>query len=292
MAKKKVNKRKILYWIVGLILGIYALSMLIPCWFLLINSLKSSFDYQGSAEFGKMGQNAFSFPRDFIFNYKSASKEAATLAGGTIVELYINSIILTFVGMALGVVSTVMTAYACARFKFRGQGLVVGIGVGALVFPDFGSAAVIYNFFVKTNLIETWGVLLPGLNPFGMMFLIVYGQFRSISGTYAEAAKIDGASELRIMIQIMVPMIKGVIGMMIVMSAIGSWNNYYVSYMYLTSKPTIAYGMYLMMQNIGMKENIPMTCAIMVLCILPLVVLFICMRDTIISNTAAGGLKG
>ena len=94
------------------------------------------------------------------------------------------------------------------------------------------------------------------------------------------------------MIQIMVPMIKGVIGMMIVMSAIGSWNNYYVSYMYLTSKPTIAYGMYLMMQNIGMKENIPMTCAIMVLCILPLVVLFVCMRDTIISNTAAGGLKG
>ena len=291
MAKKKVNKRKILYWIVGLILGIYALSMLIPCWFLLINSFKSSADYRGTVQFTGV-RNAFGLPREFIFNYKTASREAATLAGGTIVELYINSIILTFVGMALGVISTVMTAYACARFKFRGQGLVVGIGVGALVFPDFGSASVIYDFFVKTNLIETWGVLLPGLNPFGMMFLIVYGQFRSISGTYAEAAKIDGASELRIMIQIMVPMIKGVIGMMIVMSAIGSWNNYYVSYMYLTSKPTIAYGMYLMMQNIGMKENIPMTCAIMVLCILPLVVLFICMRDTIISNTAAGGLKG
>lgn len=288
MAKSKVNKRKILYWTVGLILGIYALSMLIPCWFLVINSFKEASDYTGSLY--KDVTNAFGVPRKFTFGqYKVASEECAKLAA-PIYRLYINSVIFTAASTLLATVATVITAYACARFQFRGQGIILGIGVGALVFPDFGSASVIYKFYHATGLLNTWGVLWPNLNPFGLMFLIVYSQFRTISATYAEAAKIDGASELRIMIQIMIPMIKGTVGMMVVMSAIGSWNNYYTSWMYLRSYPTIALGMYEITQNPGVDR--PIVCAIMVLCIIPLVVLFVSMRDTIISNTAAGGLKG
>lgn len=291
MAKSKVNKRKVLYWVVGIILGIYALSMLIPCWFLVINSFKTDFDYRGLLPEYEKVKNAFSIPRDFTFEqYKNASLSAKQYARASIFTLYMNSIIMTIASTLLATVATVMTAYACARFKFRGQGLIVGIGVGALVFPDFGSAAVIFKFYHATGLFNTWGVLWPNLNPFGLMFLIVYSQFRTISGTYAEAAKIDGASELRIMVQIMVPMIKGTVGMMIVMSAIGSWNNYYTSWMYLPSKPTIALGMYYITQYD--RSSVPAVCAIMVICILPLVILFVCMRDTIISNTAAGGLKG
>ena len=289
MAKSKVNKRKILYWCIGIALTIYALSMLIPCWYLLINSFKTDADYNGTGDWS--GTNVFGFPREFVFsNYQRASSVAAEKTRSILI-LYLYSILMTGIGTALGVFATVCTAYACARFQFVGKELIVSLGVGALVFPDFGSAATIYRFFQKTKLLDTWGVLWPGLNPFGLMFLIVYGQFKTISGTYAEAAKIDGASELRIMVQIMVPMIKGVIGMMVVMSAIGSWNNYYTTFMYLPSKPTIAYAMYKLNSEPDAKE-MPVLCAIMVLCIIPLVVLFITMRDTIISNTAAGGLKG
>jgi len=290
MAKSKVNKRKILYWSIGIVLTIYALSMLIPCWYLLINSFKTEMDYSGGEELWVNG-NVFGIPRKWTFeNYVKASSVAAEKTA-PIWQLYWNSILMTGIGTALGVFATVCTAYACARFQIRGKELIVSIGVGALVFPDFGSAATVYRFFQKTHLWNTWGVMWPGLNPFGLMFLIVYGQFKSISGTYAEAAKIDGASELRIMVQIMVPMIKGVIGMMVVMSAIGSWNNYYTTFMYLPSKPTIAFGMY-KLNNEPEGRIMPTMCAIMVLCIIPLVVLFITMRDTIISNTAAGGLKG
>lgn len=291
MAKSKVNKRKVLYWAIGIILGIYALSMLIPCWFLVINSFKTEFDYRGQLKEYANVRNVFGVPRAWTFEqYKTASKTCLQYARASIFGLYMNSIILTVVSMLLATIATVMTAYACARFKFRGQGLIVGIGVGALVFPDFGSAAVIFKLYHALNIWDTWFVLWPNLNPFGLMFLIVYSQFKTISGTYAEAAKIDGASELRIMLQIMIPMIKGTVGMMVVMSAIGSWNNYYTSYMYLPSYPTIALGMYFLMQN--EVRNVPGVCAIMVMCILPLVVLFVTMRDTIISNTAAGGLKG
>ena len=75
-----------------------------------------------------------------------------------------------------------------------------------------------------------------------MMFLITYSLFKTVSKTYAEAAKIDGASEARIFVQIMIPMAKGVIGMMMVMSAIGAWNDYYTPYMYLPSVKTLALG--------------------------------------------------
>jgi ABC-type glycerol-3-phosphate transport system permease component len=260
--------------------------MMLPCWYLLVNSFKSLGDYSNNA-------NVWGLPKPFYwdnwsnaFNFKVGANKAGVFT------LYANSIIFTVVSVALNTIATVCVAYACARFDFVGKNLIVGIGIGALVFPDFGSASVIYRLYNILGWFDTWWVLTPKLNPFGLMFLILYSQFNTVSKTYAEAAKIDGASELRIFLQIMVPMVKGPVGMMMVMSAIGSWNDYYTPYMYFTSKPTLALGLFQLSTDTSQGADWPLIFAFITLCITPLMVFFVAMRDVIIENAAAGGIKG
>ena len=290
---EKIKKgRRGLYITVGVILGIYALSMLLPCYYLLVNSLKDiGTDYTSA----KPVANMWGLPKIFYWdNYANAlTFTAEFLDGATVFDLYFNSILFTALSVVLAAVSTTCVAYACARFDFRGKGLLVALGIGALVFPDFGSASVVYKFFKVTGMLGTWWVMLMRLSPFGMMFLIVYSQFTTVSKTYAEAAKIDGASELRVFVQIMVPMVKGPIGMMAVMSAIGAWNDYFTPWMYFKNDlPTIALSMYTLQSEAKVRENVPVLYAMMVMCVIPLVILFVTMRDVIIENAAAGGLKG
>ena len=299
MEKRKLNKRKILYICISLVLCIYAVSMLLPLWYMVINSFKSTADYS----LNKWGMPAV-WEFGNYFKWSADPKQAGAFFFSFPVEkglfgdqanvwvMYANSIILTVVGVVLNTVATVCVAYACARFDFMGKKLIVALGIGALVFPDFGSGAVVYKLFSDWGWLNTWMVLTPKLNPFGLMFLILYSQFSTVSKTYAEAAKIDGASELRIFLQIMVPMVKGVIGMALVMSAIGSWNDFYTSYMYLPQQPTLALGFFKIGSETALGITKPVQFGFILVGITPLLVFFIAMRDVIIENAAAGGIKG
>lgn len=278
------TKRKALLWAVGAILIVYCITMLAPCYFMVINSFKTQSEYFN---------NVWTFPSVFKFdNYAKVSSECSNILGISIWGMYFNSLLITAMCVVFSTVAVTITSYTLARFKFPGRGFLVACGVGAMLIPDLGSGATIYKLYVDLNLIDTGFVLFSAFAPFGMMFLIMYSLFTTVSGTYAEAAKIDGASELRVFIQIMVPMAKGTIGMMAVMTAIGAWNNYYLSYMYLPSCKTLALGMQELAWQVESNAKFPILYASMTLAVIPLMVLFISMRDVIINNAVAGGIKG
>lgn len=282
--KTMFKKRKVARWLIiaFIILFIYALTMLAPIYFVIINSLKKPSQFL---------DNPWSISKViYLANYKNVL--TLETGGVSIVQMYLNSIILTLAGSLISTISTTITAYILARFDFRGKSLLVAIGVGAMLIPDLGSRSVIYKMYVDLHMIDTWWVLLQYASPFGMMFLITYSMYLSVSKTYVEAAKIDGASELRIFLQIMVPMAKGVIGMTMVMSAISVWNDYYTPYMYLPSVKTLSLGIQELAEEVSSTGNYTTLYAAMVLAMLPILILFICMRKTIINNAVAGGIKG
>ena len=282
MKVKKYQKRKTIFIVVLIILLIYAVTMLAPMYYLVVNSLKKPFDFY---------ENPWYVPVQLCLeNYKTAFQMAVD--GVSVLSMYLNSAIYTIIAMALGCISTTVTAYVLARFDFRGKELLVLVGIGAMLIPDFGSRAVIYKMYVDLNLIDTWFVLLQYASPFGMMFLITYSTFRTVSKTYAEAAKMDGASEFRTFVQVMVPMAKGVIGMTAVIGAINAWNEFYIPYMYLPSVKTLALGIQELSEAAQTYSNFTELYAAMIVMVVPIVILFVCMRDKIIDNAVAGGLKG
>lgn len=275
-------KREAGIWIAFVIIAIYSLTLLTPLYYLVNNSFKRVDDF--------LQNGAWVLPKTMHFqNYKDAVSLAA--GGVSFTGMYLNSFVLTGSGVAISTLAAIATSYALARFRFYGRNLLVAIGVGSLVFPNFGSSSVVYKLYLDLNLLDTWGILIQYAAPFGMQFLILYGLFVTISGSYVEAARIDGAGELRIMWQICIPMARGALGATAVILALNYWNDYYTPYMYLPSIKTLSLGLQELSASVSQLDR-PKLFAGMVIAILPLVAIFVTMRDVIISNTVAGGLKG
>ena len=118
----------------------------------------------------------------------------------------------------------------------------------------------------------------------------MYAFFKGISWGYAEAAQMDGASHLRIFVQIMIPMAKPALTAIGVLTFMGLWGDYQTPYYFLNSYPTLA---------VGLKElidpnnlNYPQLFAMSIIVSIPVIAVFCIFQKTIMNNLTMGGLKG
>lgn len=282
---KKRGKNRALFVAIAIIMLVYALTMLTPLYYMLVNSLKRIDDF--------LERGGWSLPSDayggiFWENYKNV----LNMGGDTsFYRMLVNSLIFTASVVVISTASTTATAYVLARFRFPGRGLLVSIGFGSLVLPDFGAASVIYKLFLDWNLMDTWGILVQFATPFGILYLMLFSLFSTMSNGYVEAAEIDGAGEFTIFFRICMPMAMGMMSAVMVITAINTWNDYYTSFMYLPSLKTLALGLQELSLTLSQFQR-PTLFAAMVITVAPVVILFIAMHDKIIAFTAGGGLKG
>lgn len=261
---------------------LYSLTMFVPMYYMVVNSFKRVDDYLENGVWG--------LPRQFWFqNYV----DAASLTTGNVsfVGMYVNSIVFTLSCVLIQSCTTTMTAYVLARFRFYGRDLLVAIGVGSLVLPNLGSSSVVYKLYMDLNILDTWCILISYTSAFGLQFLVLYSLFRTVSGAYVEAARIDGAGEWCIFVKICLPMARGALGSTAVILALNAWNDYYTPYMYLPSIKTLSVGLQELSMVVSQLDK-PKLFAGMMLAVLPILILFIFMKDTIIENTISGGIKG
>ena len=278
----KKRKIKLALWIAFIIIFAYALTLMMPLYYMLINSFKRVDDF--------LNNGCWTLP---VKLHLDNFKDAVVLTSGRVsfVGMYINSIILTVSAVCISTATATMTAYALARYRFFGKDFLVALGVGSLVIPNLGASTVIYKLFVDMQAIDTWLILVQYAAPFGLQFLVLYSLFKTVASTYVDAARIDGAGEWRIFLQICVPMARGALGATMVILAINNWNDYYTPYMYLPSMKTLSIGLQELALTVSQLDR-PKLFAGMVVAVTPLLIVFIAMRDVIIENTVSGGLKG
>lgn len=279
--KNSLSKRKVFYGVMGVIIFIYALTVLLPLYYMIVNSLKRMDDF--------LENGGWSFPVQIYFkNYLDVFKIGGSVSFGS---MFINSAIFTVCSVLISTATSTMTAYVLAKFRFRGRNFLVSLGVGALFIPDLGSGSVIYKLFLDLNIMDSWFVLVKYAGAFGMNFLMLFSLFSTVAKAYTEAAQLDGAGELTIFLKIAVPMASGMICAMMIINAIGSWNDYYTPYMYLPSLKTLSVGLQELAGTISQFDR-PKLFAGMVVGMMPVLLIFVIFHDTIIKNTAAGGIKG
>ena len=279
--RKTWNKRKTKYLIIGLIIFIFGLTMLSPVYFMIVNSLKRIDDF--------IENGGWAFPKKIVWeNYKKVFNSGGTFKFSSMI---INSVIFTLSSTFISIISSTLCAYVLARFSFRGKGLLVSLGVGSLFIPDLGSGSMTYKLLLDLGLMDTWGILIMYITPFGLNFLIMYSLFKTVAKDYSEAAALDGANEFIIFYKICMPMALGMMVAMGVIQAINAWNDYYTPYMYLPSLKTLSVGLQEMALSLSQIQK-PMLFAGMVIGMTPVLILFICLNKTIISSVAVGGIKG
>jgi len=159
--------------------------------------------------------------------------------------------------------------------------------------PLVGTLPAMFRFMSDTGLLNTIpGILFMYANGIGFSFLLLFGCYKNLSWSYAEAASIDGAGHFRIFFQIMMPLSMPFITATGVIVAIGFWNDFATPYIFLRSFPTLAVGIDIMMSQLIIRNDYPIMFAVLTIAVIPIVIFFAAFQKTIMKNMVAGGLKG
>ena len=283
-AIKRGKGERVFMGIMFVLFTLYALSVILPFLWILMNSLKSNDEFF-------VDRNAF--PVNLQFKNYGEAFTAINYNGTNLAGMFFNSVFLTVENSIAAVVFPLMAAYVVAKYPYKICKFLYGLALVVQVLPTIGALPVeyqlVYNLGINDNLFFIW---LLAAGAFTFNFLILYAGFRSISWTYAESAMIDGAGHYTVFFKIMLPQAKPFITAVFITTFISQWNNYTTPFLYLDKRPTLALGLYEFQQKQLYATNMPPLFAGIILSIIPIGMLFCAMQKTIMENTVAGGIKG
>ena len=263
-------------------LSVWALIVLFPFYWMLLTSVKSYGAY-----------NAEHVPAFFTLsptlqNYKDAFTTVPLLG------YLINTVIFTLATTVLMVVVSTLAAYAFARLRFRGKDLLFTLFLSLMMIPN--ELVVITNFVTITNmdLRNTFtGLILPSVTSVFYIYLLKEN-FEQVPDELYKAAKVDGTSDLKYLLKVMVPICRPTIVTITILKVIECWNSY-VWPRLITDDPAyflVSNGIQEIRENGFGRENIPAMMAAVVVISVPLIVLFLIFRRKIMEGVSRGGMKG
>ena len=155
------------------------------------------------------------------------------LRGNTFFNAFKVSVLITLVGSVSAVVVTAMTAYPLSRSNFRGRKGFLYLWVFIMLFN--GGMVPNYMLYRVLGLMDTmWCLMLPGLVSVYNM-LLIKNYFETLPDSLEEAARIDGASNMRVLFQIVLPISLPMLATITLFYAVSYWNDYFTARMYISS---------------------------------------------------------
>ena len=268
--------------VVYALLGIWALIVLFPFYWMILTSVKSYSSY--NSEF---------IPQLFTLsptlqNYLDAFTQVP------LADYFLNTLIFTLATTAVMLVVTVLAAFAFSRMNFKGRDLVFTLFLSLMMIPS--ELVVITNFVTITemNLRNSFmGLILPSVTSVFYIYLLKEN-FAQIPDELYYAAKVDGTSDFRYLTKVLIPICRPTIITITILKVIECWNSY-VWPRLITDDPNyylVSNGIQFIRENGFGRENIPAMMAAVVVISLPLIILFLIFRKKIMEGVARGGTKG
>ncbi len=297
--KEKVTKT-IRYIICYGFLILMALFMILPFYWMLITSLKSQIEIElyKPTFFPTMG-----FEWD---NYRYVLSTAFQKANNNgkvtfdVWRLMYNTLVVGVVSTIGTVVTTVISAFAFSRIKFPGRELLFTVFLATMMIP--GEMMVISNYITvigKMNGTNTyWAMIVPFLISVYYIYLLRQN-FRQIPDELYYAAKVDGTSDIKYLLKIMVPIAMPTLITITILKLMGSWNAYVWPEMVTRETGNAQETMKLISNGLRTSfsdsegraaQGTQMAAATVVLT--PLLVVFICLRKYIMRGVSRSGIKG
>ena len=148
---------------------------------------------------------------------------------GVFVRWLLNTVIYAVVSASGAALLAAAAGYGFAKFRFRGQGIMSSAVLGAIMVPATALAIPTYLLFAQVGLVNTpWAIILPSLvSPFGFYLMRVYAQ-DAVPDSLLEAARLDGAGEVRIFFQIGLRLLSPGLVTVVLFTLVATWNNYFL----------------------------------------------------------------
>lgn len=298
----KVNKferknYKVYEIVVCAILILYTISMLLVIGWGLMTSLKSKLEIR---------TNLFWLPngwpwewewKNYIVVFKTlfvTIMEADGPRNVFMFELMSNALIISVLNALIPGWVCVIVAYMTVRFKeFFFNKVLINIAIVTMFLPIGAALGVVLQFRKAIGLYDNLFLnMIPSMGWGGTSLFIYRSLFMGTGEAYCEAAEIDGANELTIMLKIMFPFVVPTYMSFALMSIIGGWGDYSNTLIWLPSMPTIGYALFTFASSTtGTTSNITMQITACMVTMLPMLILFVLFADKFMKNINIGGLK-
>lgn len=281
MKKNKV-KRIFGLTILNLVFILLSLIGLVP----ILYALSLSFSGGNSA----LSSDLSFFPKKFTLNNYST----IILKEPFLIWLK-NSIILSVGTMIIAMGTSVVAAYSFSRYRYKGRKSILKLLLLLNAFPQILSMFAIFRLFKTFNLLNSnIGLILVYAGSM-CIFAIwnIKGYFDTIPVEIEEASKIDGASDLKLLCKVVLPLARPTIIVTAVMVLIFVWNEYLFATTFMMSENsyTLAGGLYQLQSN-NYTRSWPLFSAAAILVSVPILIVFFCIQKYMISGLTAGGVKG
>jgi multiple sugar transport system permease protein len=204
----------------NIVLGLLMVYFLIPFWWLIVNSSKSS-----AGLFG--GGSSLWFADDI--NYVQNFIDLFTYSGGIYARWLANSALYALIGGVGATALAVLAGYGLAKYSFAGRRFSFAILLGAVMVPTTALVIPTFVLFAQVGWTNTiWAVIFPTLlNPFGVYLMNVYAR-DAVPDELLDAARVDGAGEFRTFFTVALPLLRPAIVTVLLLSVVASWNNYFL----------------------------------------------------------------
>lgn len=294
--KKKSSNFSIALTVLCVILALYAVVFFLPILWALLTTFKEV-KYYNLATVRKNVDWMLGLNHLTTDNFKLAFEnfKIPVLDGSVhVTKMFWNSILYAGGCALVNTMVPCIMAYLVARYNYYLGKIVYGIVLVTMAIPIVGSLPSEIAMVENLNLMDSvLGLYVLKANFLGIYFLVFYAQFKSIPKDFTEAAEIDGASDMHIMLRIIFPIAVGTITTVILLNFITYWNDYQIPMIYWESRPVVAYGMYYFVRvTTGQMGSTPIKLSAMVIVATPIIVLFLIFNKKVMSNMSIGGVKG
>lgn len=271
-----------------------AVSFLFIVFWAMITSFKDIFEFRNNV-FGWPKQWTFDNYLHVIKNFKVGATDPQTNIYGEVGfgMLMVNTIIYVVGCAFMTTAIPFLAAYLNAKYNYKLNKIITGFVIIALVLPIVGAEPATVSLLRSIGLYNTrFAISLLRGSIISMYFLIMCATFRGIPNELSEAAEVDGASQLRVMVQIVMPMAINIFGVVFLLQAVAYWNEYTATILYQPSYPTLAVGVFQAAHySIRGMGYVPRRLAVCCLLMVPIFIIFLIFHNKMMGNLQLGGLK-
>ena len=278
MDKKTIVTKTITYTL----LILWALVVLFPFYWMVLTSFKSYSAY-----------NSEYIPKFFTLS-PTLQNYVDAFTAVPLGRYFLNTVLFTVVTTALMLVVIILAAFAFARLDFRGKNVASVIFLSLMMIPN--ELVIITNFVTITNLNlrnSFPGLILPSVTSVSYIYLLKEN-FEQVGDTLYYAAKVDGTSDFKYLLKVLIPISKPTLITITILKVIECWNSYVWPRLITDDENyfLVSNGIQEIRENGFGRENIPAMMAAVVVISLPLIVLFLLFRKKVMEGVSRGGTKG
>lgn len=280
--KSAAGRQRLINIILYALLSFWAVVVLFPFYWMLLTSVKGYGEY-----------NSEYVPRFFTLsptfqNYADAFRTVP------LVKYLANTLYFTVITTAIMMAVIILAAFAFARLDFKGKNITFTLFLSLMMIPN--ELVIITNFVTITNMNmrNTFlGLILPSVTSVFYIYLLKEN-FAQVPDALYYAAKVDGTSDLKYLLKVMVPICRPTLITIGILKVIECWNSYVWPRLITDDEDyyLVSNGIQEIRENGFGRENIPAMMAAVVVISLPLIILFLVFRDKIMAGVSRGGTKG